>query len=66
MTLESYGWDLKNIAKVSPKTIETRPFQDCFRFLSNYHYGSNEKFQFFSHHISVLSVQWHQNRVAEI
>ena len=29
---ESYGWDVRNIAKISPKMAKKQPFFDFFRF----------------------------------
>ena len=32
MASKSYGWDVRNIAKISPKMAKKRPFFDFFRF----------------------------------
>ena len=32
MTSKSYGWDVRNIAKISPKMAKKQPFFDFFRF----------------------------------
>ena len=32
MTSKSYGWDMRNIAKISPKMAKKQPFFDFFRF----------------------------------
>ena len=32
MALKSYGWDVRNIAKISPKMAKKQPFFDFFRF----------------------------------
>ena len=32
MASQSYGWDVKNIAKISPKMAKKQPFFDFFRF----------------------------------
>ena len=29
---KSYGWDVRNIAKISPKMVKKQPFFDFFRF----------------------------------
>ena len=117
---KSYGWDVRNIAKISPKMAKKQPFFDFFRFsqklsirfernflqlfytiLESYmwngikivwlgyekHSQNGQKiaiFRLFSifsktvhtirtkfstvilHHIRVLYVQWHQNRMAGI
>ena len=33
MASKSYGWDVRNIAKISPKMAKKQPFFDFFRFL---------------------------------
>ena len=32
MASKSYGWDVRNIAKISPKMAKKQPFFDFFRF----------------------------------
>ena len=32
MASKSYGWDVRNVAKVSPKMAKKQPFFDLFRF----------------------------------
>ena len=123
MISKSYGWDVRNIAKISPKLAKKQPFSDFFRFSQklsikfernfvqllytifesylcngmvsksygwdvrhSQNYSKNSKktaifilFSIFSetvhkirtkfstvilHHIRVLYMQWHQNRVA--
>ena len=32
MASKSYGWDVRNIAKISPKMVKKQPFFDFFRF----------------------------------
>ena len=42
MASKSYDWNVRNIAKISPKMAKKQPFFDFFRFLKNYSYDSNE------------------------
>ena len=35
LTSKSFDWDLRNIAKISPKITKKRPFSDFFDFLKN-------------------------------
>ena len=42
MASKSYGWDVKNIAKISPKMAKKQSFFDFFDFLTNCSYDSNE------------------------
>ena len=47
---KSYGWDVRNIAKISPKMAKKQPFFDLifFDFLKNCPYDSNEIFYSYS------------------
>ena len=45
---KSYGLDVKNIAKISPKVAKKQPFFDFFDFLKNCPYDSNEIFYSYS------------------
>ena len=65
MALKSYGWDVRNVAKTSPKMAKKQPIFDFFRFAQKLSIRIERNFlQFFLHHIRVLYVQWHQNRMA--
>ena len=44
MASKSYGWDVRNIAKISPKKAKKQSFFDFFDFLKNCPYDSNEIF----------------------
>ena len=44
MASKSYGWDVRNIAKVSPKMAKKSNFSIIFDFLKNCPYDSNEIF----------------------
>ena len=48
MALKSYIWDVRNIAKISPKMAKKQPFFDFFDFLKNCRYDSNEIFYSYS------------------
>ena len=39
---KSYGWDVRNIAKINPKTVKKQPFFNLFDFRKNCPYDSNE------------------------
>ena len=41
---KSYGWDVRNIAKISPKMAKKLSFFDFFSILKNCPYDSNEIF----------------------
>ena len=45
---KSYGWDVRNIAKISPKLAKKSHFSTFFAFLKNCPYDSNEIFYSFS------------------
>ena len=61
----SYGWDVKNLAKISPKMAKKLPFFDVFSIFSKTVHSIRTKFStVVLHHIRVLYVQWHQNRMA--
>ena len=61
---KSYGWDVRNIAKISPKMAKKQPFFDFFRFSQKLHTIRTKFSTVILHHIRVLYVQWHQNRMA--
>ena len=48
MASKSYGWDVRNIAKISTKMAKKQPFFDFFDFLKNCPYDSNEIFYKYS------------------
>ena len=61
----SYGWDVRNIAKINPKMAKKQPFFDFFSIFSKTVHAIRTKFStVILHHIRVLYVQWHQNRMA--
>ena len=70
---KSYGWDVRNIAKISPKMAKKQPFFDFFfDFLKNCPYDSNEIF--YSHStpyygplcaISLNSYGWDVRNIAK-
>ena len=45
---KSYGWDVRNIAKISPKMAKNSHFSTFFDFLKNCPYDSNENFYSYS------------------
>ena len=45
---KSYGWDVRNIAKISPKMAKNSHFSTFFDFLKNCPYDSNEIFYRYS------------------
>ena len=61
---KSYGWDVRNIAKISPKMAKKQPFFYFFRFSQTVHTIRTKFSTDNLHHIRVLYVQWHQNRMA--
>ena len=63
-TSKWYGWDVRNIAKISPKMAKKQPFFDFFRFSQKLSIRFERNFLIILHHIRVLYVQWHQNRMA--
>ena len=64
MASKSYGWDVRNIAKISPKMAKKQPFFDFFRFSQKLSIRFERNFLVILHHIRILYVQWHQNRMA--
>ena len=42
MASKSYSWDVRNVAKISPKMAKKHSFFDFFDFLTNCSYDSNE------------------------
>ena len=62
---KSYGLDVRNIAKISPKMAKKQRFFDFFSIFSKTVHTIRTKFStVVLHHIRVLYVQWHQNRTA--
>ena len=60
MASKSYGWDVRNIAKINPKMAKKQPFLTFF-ICKNCPFDSNEIFySHFLHHSMVLCVQFHQ------
>ena len=64
MASKSYDWVVRNIAKISPKMAEKQQFFDFFRFSQKLHTIRTKFSTVILHHIRVLYVQWHQNRMA--
>ena len=63
--IKTYCWDVRNIAKNSPNMAKKQPFFDFFSILSKTDHTIRTKFStVILHHIRVLYVQWHQNRMA--
>ena len=69
---KSYGWDVRNIAKISPKIAKKSHFSIFFDFLKNCPYDSNEIF--YSHStpyygplcaISLNSYGWDVRNIAK-
>ena len=59
-TSKSYGWDVRNIAKISPKMAKKQPFFDFFSLFSKTVHTIRTKLStVILHHIRVLYVQWH-------
>ena len=57
---KSYDWNVRNIPKIGPKMARVSPKTAIFRLFS-----IRTKFStVILHHIRVLYVQWHQNRMA--
>ena len=72
MASKSYGWDVRNIAKISPKMAEKLIFHFFFDFIRNFLYDSNEIF--YSHStpyygplcaISLNSYGWDVRNIAQ-
>ena len=62
---KSYGWDVRNVAKISPKMAKKQSFFDSFSIFSKTVHTIRTKFcTVILHDIRVLYVQWHQNRMA--
>ena len=60
ISLNSYGWDVRNIAKFSPKLAKKQPFFDFFSIFSKTVHTIRTKFStVLLHHIMVLYVQFH-------
>ena len=61
---KSYGWDVRNIAKISPKMAKKAIFRLFSIFSKTVHTIRTKFSTVILHHIRVLYVQWHQNRMA--
>ena len=62
MASKSYGWDARNIAKISTKMAKKQSFFDFFRFSQKPVHTIQTKIStVILHHVRVLYVQWHQN-----
>ena len=60
MASKSYGWDVRNIAKISPKMAKKQPFFEFFSIFSKTVHTIRTKFStVILHHIMVLYVQFH-------
>ena len=58
MASKSYGWDVRNIAKITPKMAKKQPFFDFFRFSQKTVHTIRTKFStVILQHIRVLYVQ---------
>ena len=67
MASKTYGWDVRNIAKISPKMAQKQSFFDFFSiFLKTVHTIRTKFSTVILHHIMVLYVQFHQIRIAGI
>ena len=65
--IKSYGWDVRNIAKINPEMAKKQPFFDFFDFRKNCTYDSTKIFySLFVHHNMVLRVQFYQNLLTGI
>ena len=64
MASKSFGWDVRNIAKISPKMAKKQQFFDFSRFSQKLHAIRTKFSTVILHHIRELYVQWHQNRMA--
>ena len=64
----SYDWNLRNIAKIRPKIAKISPKRTISRLFSIFSQTVHTIRTKFStvvlHHVRVLYVQWHQNRMA--
>ena len=59
ISINSYGWDVRNIAKITQKCQKTAIFRLFFSIFLNCPYDSNENFySHFLHHNMVLYVQF--------
>ena len=58
--IKTYGWDVRNIAKISPKKAKKRSFFDFFSIFSKTVHTIRTKFStVILHHIRVLYLHWH-------
>ena len=65
MASKSFEWDVRNIAKISPKMAKkTAIFRLFSTFSRTVHTIRTKISTVILHHIRVLYVQWHQNRMA--
>ena len=64
ISLKSYGWDVRNLAKMSPKTPKKAIFSLFSIFSKTVHTIQTKVSTVILHHIRVLYVQWHQSRMA--
>ena len=73
MATKSYGWDVRNIAKISPKMAKKQPFFDIFSIFSKTVHTIRTKF-FYSHStpyygplcaISLNSYGWDVRNIAQ-
>ena len=63
MVSKSHGWDVRNMAKISPKMVKKQPFFDFFRIsqkLKN-HMIRTKFSTIILHHNAVLFVQFKKN-----
>ena len=61
---KSYGWDVRNIAEISPKMAKKAIFRLFSIFAKTVHTIRTKFSTVILHLIRVLYVQWHQNRMA--
>ena len=62
---KSYGWDVRNIAKITPKNGQKTAIFRLFSIFSKTVHTIRTKFStVILHHIRDLYAQWHQNRMA--
>ena len=65
MAKKLYDWDVRNIAKISPKMAKKQPtFELFFIFTKTVLTIRTKVSAVILHHTRVLYVQWHQNRTA--
>ena len=59
MASKSYGWDVRNVAKISPKMAKNSDFSTFSIFSKTVHTIRTKFSTVILHHIRVLYVQWH-------